>query len=74
MTKKREKRLVHEGEFAAEVYVELIESDDAWAPYLSLEEAAKLDRIRQALRKGDLSSVMKVARVYRLTPITALKP
>jgi hypothetical protein len=27
----------------AEVDVELIETDDEWSPYLSLEEAGKLD-------------------------------
>ena len=68
--RKRQKRLVHQGEFAAEVEVQLIESEDAWAPYLTLEDAAKLDRVRQALRGGDVAEAMKLARVYRLTPIT----
>ena len=67
---KRQSRLVHEGEFAAEVEVQLIESEDAWAPYLTLEDAAKLDRVRKALRGGDVAEAMKLARVYRLTPIT----
>ncbi|MBI4603113.1 MAG: hypothetical protein HY721_14235 [Planctomycetes bacterium] len=70
MTKKQTK-IIHEGQFAAEVEVELIESDDPWAPYLSLEDAAKLDGVRQALRQGDLARALKLARVYRLMPITA---
>ena len=67
---KMQTRLVHEGEFAAEVEVELIESEDAWTPCLTLEDAAKLDRVRKALRGGDVAEAMKLARVYRLTPIT----
>jgi hypothetical protein len=38
----------------AEVDVALLESDDAWSPYLSLEDAYKLDDIRKALRRGDV--------------------
>jgi hypothetical protein len=68
---KRQTKLIHEGQFAAEVEVELIETEDPWAPYLSLEDATKLDRIRQALRQGNLAEALKLGRVYRLTPITA---
>jgi len=39
MTKKSRTKLVHEGEYVAEVEVELIESDEGWSPYLSLEDA-----------------------------------
>ncbi len=67
---KRQRRLVHEGESAAEVEVQLIESQDAWVPYLTLEDAARLDRVREALRGGDVAEAMKFGRVYRLTPIT----
>jgi hypothetical protein len=67
---KRRTKLIQEGQFAAEVEVELIESEDAWAPYLSLEDAAKLDRVRQALRQGNLAEALTLGRIYRLTPIT----
>jgi hypothetical protein len=69
MRTKPYKKLVHEGEFAAEVAVELIETDDGWSPYLSVEDARKLDEVRDALRRGDVESAAKHARVYRLTPI-----
>ena len=65
------KKLVHEGEYAAEVDVELIETEDAWSPYLSLEDARKLDMIREGLRRGDIGTASKVARVYQLTPVSA---
>ena len=69
MVTKKQRKLVHEGQYVAEVEVELIESDDAWAPYLSVEEARKLDEVRKALRRGDLPGAAKLARVYRLTPV-----
>lgn len=69
MSKKRQIKLVHEGEYVAEVEVELIESTEGWGPYLSVEDAKKLDEVRQALRWGDLRKASLLARVYRLTPV-----
>ena len=63
-------RLVRGGEFAAEVDVELVEADGGWAPYLRLEDACKLDDVRDALRAGDIARASRIAdRVYRLTPL-----
>lgn len=39
MRKRRHTKLVHEGQYVAEVDVELIETDEGWSPYLSLEDA-----------------------------------
>ena len=64
-------KLVHEGEYVAEVEVELIETDEEWSPYLSLEDAQKLDDIRAALRRGDLKTAGKLARIFTLTPVMA---
>ena len=50
------KKLVHEGEYAAEVEVEPIETEEGWSPYLSLVDAEKLDRVRVALRRGDIGA------------------
>ena len=63
------KKFVHEGRYAAEVEIEVIESDTGWAPYLSLPDAHKLDEVRQALRKGDLKAAGRLGRVYQLTPV-----
>ena len=65
MTRHRNK-LVHEGNCVAEVDVELIEMDDEWSPYLSLEEAGKLDDVREALRRGDVKQASRYGRVYSL--------
>ena len=69
MTKRRHTKLVHEGQYMAEVDVELIETDEGWSPYLSLEDAYKLDDVRAALRRGDLKSATRLSRVFSLTPV-----
>ncbi len=72
MNDKSTKRLVREGEFVAEVDVTLVEAEGGWTPYLSLEDAYKLDDVRDALRAGDIKGASRLAnRVYRLTPIEA---
>ena len=70
MTRKTIK-LIHEGKYAAEVPVELIEDDTGWSPYLSLEDARKLDAVRLALRDGDVAAAAKHGRVFELTPVSA---
>ncbi|WP_095045682.1 hypothetical protein [Candidatus Promineifilum breve] len=62
-------KLVHEGEYVAEVDVALIITDDEWSPYLSLLDAYKLDDVRQALRQGDIEAAAKLGRVYKLIPV-----
>ncbi len=64
-------KLIHEGEYAAEVDINLITTDDEWSPYLSLEDAYKLDDVRQALRQNDLEAASQLARVFKLTPVAA---
>ena len=62
--------LIHEGRYAAEVPVELIEDETSWSPYLSPEDAKKLDGVRLALRKGELGEAAKHGRVFELKPIS----
>lgn len=50
MTKRRHTKLVHEGKYVAEVEVEIFDTGDGWSPYLSLEDAQKIDEVREALR------------------------
>ena len=72
MTVRPARRFVREGAFAAEVNVELVESDGGWTPYLSVDDAYKLDNVRDALRAGDLERASRLAtRIYRLTPVEA---
>ena len=51
MSKRKRTKLIHEGNYIAED-VELVEDTDGWAPYLSLEDAYRLDDVRDALRRG----------------------
>lgn len=69
MNGRRHVKLVREGELAAEVEVELIDSTEGWAPYISLEDARKLDEVREALRRGDIQAAARCARVFSLTPV-----
>jgi len=61
---------VHEGNYVAEVEVELIETGEGWLPYLSLEDVEKLDDVREALCREDIESASKLAKVYRLIPVS----
>ena len=69
MSTKHFTKMVHEKEYVAEVDVELIYAEEGWSPYLSLEDAYKLDDVREALRRGDLKTAAKLARIYALTPV-----
>jgi hypothetical protein len=71
MTRRHRTKLVHEGDYVAEVDVKLIEADEGWSPYLTLEDAYKLDDVREALRAGDLQTATRLARVFKLTPVSA---
>jgi hypothetical protein len=69
MNKRQTTKLVNEGEYVAEVDIELIITNDGWSPYLSLEDAYRLDQVRQALRQGDIATAASLGRIYKLTPV-----
>ena len=70
MNTRRHTKFVREGPYAAEVDVELIEGGNGWSPYLSLDDARKLDTVREALRRGDTQAASRLARVFSLTPMS----
>ena len=69
MNKRHHAKLIHEGQYVAEVDVELVETDEGWSPCLSLEDAYKLDDVRDALRRGDIRAATRQARIFNLTPV-----
>jgi hypothetical protein len=69
MKKRMYTKLVHEGKYVAEVDIELIDAPEGWSPYLALEDAYRLDDVRDALRRGDLHKASRLARIYTLTPV-----
>jgi len=68
MTRKTVK-LIHQGRYAAEIPVELIQDDTGWSPYLSIEDATKVDAVRKALRDGDVAVAAEYGRVFELVPV-----
>ena len=69
INKRHQQKLIHEGQYVAEVDVELIETDESWSPYLSVEDAYRLDDVRDALRRGDMRAAARQSRVFSLTPV-----
>jgi hypothetical protein len=69
MGRRKKTKYVHEGQYVAEVEVALIEDETGWSPYLSLEDAYKLNDVRDALRQGDLESAALYGRIYELRPV-----
>lgn len=69
--KRKTVEFVHAGKYAAEIPVELIEEEGGWSPYLSLDDAKKLDAVRKALRDGDVATATKLGRVFELRPVSA---
>jgi hypothetical protein len=67
----RATEFVREGKYATEVPIDLIEDETAWSPYLSPEEAHKLDTVRLALRRGDIAEASKYERIFELTPVSS---
>jgi len=69
VSEKKKIKLIHEGRYAAEVEVELIDDDTGWAPYLSVSDARKLDAVRAALKAGQLAEAAVFGRVFELQPV-----
>jgi hypothetical protein len=71
MNSRKHTKLVHEGKYVAEVNVEIIDSENSWSPYLSLDDALKLDQVRTFLRNGEIDKAKALAKVYILKPVAA---
>ena len=56
MTTKQQTKFSREGDYVAEVAVDLVLENDDWAPYLSPTNEEKLDGVRKALRNGSIGS------------------
>ena len=69
MKKRNNQKLIHEGQYVAKVNIELVDTNDGWSPYLSLDDALKLDDVRDALRRGDVKAATELAAVFTLIPV-----
>jgi hypothetical protein len=70
MKPQKKTKLIHEGRYAAEVEVELVEDQTGWSPYLSLDDARKLDAVRAALKAGQVDQASHYGRIFELHPVT----
>ena len=59
-------RFIHEGKYAADVQVDLDYDDNEWGPTLLPADVQKLERVRLALRRGDIKAAAKEASVFEL--------
>ena len=67
MTERRTER-IREGNYVAEFEIRLLDDPQSpWSPYVDPEDVRKTDRIRLALRRGDMAAAAREARVYELT-------
>lgn len=69
MNKQRHTKIVREGRYIAEVEVALIDTDEGWSPYLSLDDAYRRDGVREALRRGDVTAAGRFGRLFALTTV-----
>jgi hypothetical protein len=66
---KKTKRFIHVGDLAAEVPIDLLYDDCGWSPTISSDDVRKLDRVREALGKGDIGAALNDAKVFQLVPV-----
>ncbi|MEX2517268.1 MAG: hypothetical protein WD572_10245 [Gammaproteobacteria bacterium] len=71
MSTRQKIKYVHEGQYVAEVAVEIIDSETGWSSTISLKDAYKLDDVKKALKTGDLKAAAQYGRVYELRPIAS---
>jgi len=69
MRTRKKIKYIHEGDYAAEIIVELIENEESWSPFISLDDAYKLDDVRDALRREDIKTASKYGRIFKLRPV-----
>ena len=62
-------KLIHEGDYVAEIDVSVVDSDGGWSPYVSLEDASMLDEVRESLRRGDTRPALTHGKVYSVTEL-----
>jgi hypothetical protein len=60
---------IHEGRYAAEIDVASREDGSPWGPVVAKEDVFKADRVRLALRRGDVAAAAKEAKVFEMLPL-----
>lgn len=60
---------IHEGHYAADVEITLIYDGSGWDPGIGPDDVEKLDRVKRALRRGDVAAAARDAKVFELMPL-----
>ena len=71
MAQRVKTKYVHEGRYVAEVEVFLIQDDIHWSPHLSIDDACKLDDVRDALRQANLDAATRYGQIYEMRPVAS---
>lgn len=69
MDTKKKTKFIHSDRYVAEVDVELEIGDQEWAPYLSVEEARKLDLVKKCLVNKNFKPLSGIARIFEKKPV-----
>jgi hypothetical protein len=60
---------IHVGKYAANVEITHHYDGSGWEPTIDVEDVYKLERVRAALRAGDVAAAAREARVFELVPL-----
>ncbi len=61
---------IREGNYFAEFDITLHDDQSSpWSPYVDKADVEKTDRVRLALRRGDVEAAAKDAKVFELLPL-----
>jgi len=69
MAIKKKTKFIHTDRYVAEVDVELEDVNQDWAPYLSVEDARKLDYVKECLENNNLKPISDIARIFEKKPV-----
>ena len=61
--------LIHEGKYAARVEITHHYDGSGWEPTIDVKDIQKLERVRAALRAGDVAAAAREAKVFELVPL-----
>jgi hypothetical protein len=63
------KEKIVEGRFMAEVDIRCEDDGTPWSPVVVKEDEFKTDRVREALKRGDIAAAKRDARVFEIREV-----
>jgi predicted RecB family endonuclease len=62
-------QVIREGRYCAEVDIRSEDDGSAFSPVIVKDDEFKTDRVRAALKKGDVAAAKREAKVFELTEV-----